>query len=156
MCSLCSVFALRITRANSFLKSWKHQCGEGWIPLKMKSLLCIHKLQQKVMMISIKKGRLIWSLTASKICQVEMPIIIMFNLDQHAKAKGHSKKRWERVSSIPRLQQIHSYVGKTMCRRRRISWYWVYCEEAAKKKNFMFVLTRWFPKPPDSSRQKKS
>ena len=54
--SLWRGFALKITRANSFLKKVRQFPGEGCTPLKMKSFLCIHRLQQNVIIISMKKG----------------------------------------------------------------------------------------------------
>ena len=39
------VFARRITRANSFLKLWRHLSEDGGMPLKMRSFLCIQMLQ---------------------------------------------------------------------------------------------------------------
>ena len=57
--ALCIDFALRITRENSFLKLWMQFLGEGRIPSKMKSFLCIQILNQKRIIISMKKEK--WS-----------------------------------------------------------------------------------------------
>jgi len=61
-----AAFALRITRANSFLNTNLHLWMEWGRFLKMISLRKIQMAQYIVMIISMKKGWLIWVLTPSK------------------------------------------------------------------------------------------
>jgi len=61
-----AAFALRITKANSFLNTNLHLWTERGRFLKMISLRKIQMAQYIVMIISMKKGWLIWVLTPSK------------------------------------------------------------------------------------------
>ena len=106
--SLWRGFALKITRANSFLKKVRQFPGEGCTPLKMKSFLCIHRLQQNVIIISMKKGMLSCSLISSKSRKVSASIRMIFSLIQQDCAKGQWKNRWFRDSSISKLQQTQA------------------------------------------------
>jgi len=49
-------FALRITKANSLTKCWKHADVDVWISLKMKSFRYIQIHQLMTMILSMKKG----------------------------------------------------------------------------------------------------
>lgn len=56
------LFALMITKANSFLKSLRQFSKVGGIFLKMRSFLAIHILQHIIIMICMKKETLSWVL----------------------------------------------------------------------------------------------
>ena len=129
---------MRITRANSFLKHWRQPAGEGGIPMKIRSFCYIHKLQQNIIMTSMKKGRFVCSLISSRAAIGSASTNTMLSLIQHACAKDtwttsvrvfHPPPNCSRHNCMRANSYFSSWVDL---------WCWVCAEEATKRKIYVY------------------